>query len=261
MHNSKEVVAVDKQIPRLTVLETTTSTNDVCKELACQGAADGTAVQAYHQTAGRGRLGRSFQSPKGLGLYLSILWRPACTPEQLLPLTSLVAVAAAKAVEQVSGAEVGIKWPNDLVLRGKKLSGILTEGIFTPDGQVDYVIAGIGINCHHRREDFDGEVADIATSLDMVTKNYVNQKALAEELLKQLDVLRSEVFFAPEKWLADYRRRCITLGKTVKIVQSGEVVTAVDVDEQYGLIVEADGQRTTYRSGEVSVRGLYGYTE
>ncbi len=252
---------MDKNIPRLTVLETTTSTNDVCKDLARRGAPDGAAVIARHQTAGRGRRGRSFQSPAGLGLYLSILWRPHCAPEQLLPLTSLVAVAAAQAVEQVGGVTVGIKWPNDLILQGKKLAGILTESALTADGRVDYVVAGIGINCRQRTEDFGGEVADIATSLAMVTGKDVSHDALAEELLRRLDILRRDVLFAPETWLEEYRRRCITLGKTVKIVQTGAVVTAVDIDERYGLVVEENGQRTTYRSGEVSVRGLYGYTE
>lgn len=247
--------------PHLKRLETTTSTNDVCKQLARDGAPDGAAVIARHQTAGRGRLGRSFQSPAGLGLYLSILWRPGCAPERLLPLTALVAVAAAKAVEQVCGIGVAIKWPNDLVVQGKKLSGILTESALTSDGRVDYVVAGIGINCHQRPTDFDGDVAHIATSLDMATGNYVNQDALAEALLFQLDVLRGEILFAPEKWLAEYRARCITLGKTVKIVQTGQTVTALDIDGQYGLVVEDNGQKITYRSGEVSVRGLYGYTE
>ncbi len=243
------------------VLDTVTSTNDVCKQMACEGAPDGAAVLARHQTTGRGRLGRSFQSPKGLGLYLSILWRVDCLPEQLLPLTSLAAVAAARAVERVGGVQVGIKWPNDLVLNGKKVAGILTESALTPDGRIDHVVVGIGINCHQKQEDFAGEVADIATSLDMTTGNYVNQDALAEELLKQLDILRREVFFSPEKWLEEYRSRCITLGKKVKIVQTDTVATALDVDEQYGLVVEENGQRKTYRSGEVSVRGLYGYME
>ncbi len=247
--------------PHVTVLDTTTSTNDVCKDLARDGAPDGAAFIARHQTAGRGRLGRSFKSPAGLGLYLSILWRPDCAPEQLLPLTSLVAVAAAQAVEQVCGIDVAIKWPNDLVVQGKKLSGILTESALTPDGRIDYVVAGIGINCHQQQGDFDGDVADIATSLDMALGNYVNHDALAEELLRQLDILRRDVLFAPEQWLADYRRRCITLGKTVKIVQTDATVTALDIDEQYGLVVAENGQRKTYRSGEVSVRGLYGYTE
>ena len=104
--------------PKIFRYDTVDSTNTVCKSLAAQGAPSGTAVIARRQTAGRGRMGRSFESPEGLGLYLSVLWRPEGTPEDLLPLTPMAAVSAAMAIQRVTGAPVRIKWPNDLVLEG-----------------------------------------------------------------------------------------------------------------------------------------------
>ena len=119
------------------------STNNVCKTLAAQGA-DDTAVIARRQTAGKGRLGRSFRSPEG-GLYLSVLWR-GCPAEQLLTVTPLAAVAVCRAIEQTCGAVCGIKWCNDVVLNGKKLCGILTESSLRPDGGAEWLVVGIGVN-------------------------------------------------------------------------------------------------------------------
>ena len=119
------------------------STNNVCKTLAAQGA-DNTAVIARRQTAGKGRLGRSFRSPEG-GLYLSVLWR-GCPAGQLLTVTPLAAVAVCRAIEQTCGAVCGIKWCNDVVLDGKKLCGILTESSLRPDGGAEWLVVGIGVN-------------------------------------------------------------------------------------------------------------------
>ena len=252
-------------IPRqnITVLDTVDSTNTACKLLAMEGAEDGTVVIADHQSAGRGRMGRSFQSPAGLGLYLSILWRPDCTPDQLMSLTALSAVAAGRAIQTVTGILPQIKWPNDLVLHGKKIAGILTEmGLEGETGHVDYAIVGIGINCHHTPADFADGVSDMASSLDELLHTYTNRALLAAALIEQLDFLRRSVIFSPQRWLTDYRENCLTLHKQVRIMQTGETVLAVDVDSQYGLIVQhTDGTQETCRAGEVSVRGLYGYTE
>lgn len=244
------------------VLDEVDSTNTECRRLAADGAGDGLVIMADRQTAGRGRRGRSFDSPQGLGLYLSILWRPDCPPEALLPLTALSAVAACRAVERASGAKAAIKWPNDLVLNGHKLGGILTE--LTLDGKtgrVDFVIVGIGINCHQRRSDFGPELADLAISLDMADRP-TSRANLAAALMEELDTLRAEVLGDPGRWLDEYRRRCLTLGRRVQILRDGERLEAdaVDVDEQYGLTVRLDdGTKEILRAGEVSVRGLYGY--
>lgn len=247
------------------VLSETDSTNSACRRLALEGAPDGTVVLADCQTAGRGRRGRSFQSPAGKGLFFSILWRPDCAPEQLLPLTALSAVAVCRAIRQVCGAQAQIKWPNDLVHSGRKLAGILTEmALEGESGHVSHVVVGIGVNVHQRLTDFDGEVAQIATSLDLALGGSVCRAQLAAALLEEMDILRREVLFAPEKWLAEYRAACLNIGKTVQLIwgEEREPAQALAVDDRYGLVVRhRDGRVETLRSGEVSVRGLYGYAE
>lgn len=247
------------------VLESVDSTNSACRRLALEGAEDGTVVMADCQTAGRGRRNRSFQSPAGRGLFLSILWRPGCTPDKLLPLTALSAVAVYRAVERVCGVNLRIKWPNDLVLHGKKLGGILTEmALEGESGLVSHAVVGIGLNVHHLPSDFEGQVRDIATSLDMELDGRVCRGKLAAALLEELDYLRGEVLFAPEKWLEPYRAACLNIGQTVQLIrgETRERVEAVAVDGQFGLVVRHEnGEMETVRSGEVSVRGLYGYAE
>lgn len=241
------------------VLETTESTNQYTRDLAAQGAPDGTVVLAESQSSGRGRMGRDFQSPAGKGLYLSILWRPDCTPQQLFPLTALAAVAVCRAVERVSGARPGIKWPNDVVLGKKKLGGILTELECRSD-QIEYVVLGIGLNVHPAV--YEDDVAQIATSLENELGQPVSRRALCEALLEELDTLRHEVLFQPELWLEEYRAACVNLGRTVQLIRGEErtMGIAMNVDGQYGLMVRLlDGSHVMVRSGEVSVRGLYGY--
>ena len=242
------------------VFQVVDSTNLVCKRMAAEGAPDGTVVIADSQTAGRGRLGRSFQSAAGLGLYLSVLWRPECDMETLMALPALGAVAAAKAVERVCGASPQIKWPNDLVLQNKKIGGILTESVVLPGETA--VVLGIGINVSQRTEDFDGEVRRIAASLEMLAGKNVSRAALAAALMEELDMLRREALAQPQLWLAEYRSRCLTVGREVQII-AGEAVRrarAMDVDEGFGLrVCYDDGSMDTVRAGEVSVRGLYGY--
>ncbi len=243
------------------VLGTTDSTNICCKELVLHGAPDGTVVLADQQMAGRGRLGRSFQSKGGLGVYLSILWRLQLPPENLMVLPALGAVAACRAVNRVCGLLPQIKWPNDLVWQGKKLGGILTELVTDGSGSMA-VIMGIGINVHHRRTDFEGEVAEIASSLELLCAAEVSRSALAAALMEELDILRREALETPQNWLEEYRRLCLTVGKEVQIITGDDrrCATALDIDRMYGLVVrETDGTVRTIRAGEVSVRGLYGY--
>ncbi len=243
------------------VLDTVESTNSYCKALALQGAPDGTVVLAEQQSAGRGRLGRSFQSKGGLGVYLSVLWRIPLPLQDLMALPALGAVAACRAVERVCGLLPQIKWPNDLVCRGQKLGGILTELVSDGSGGMA-VIMGIGINVHHRRTDFEGEVAEIASSLELLCAAEVSRSALAAALMEELDILRCEALETPQHWLEEYRRRCLTVGKEVQIITGDErrCAMALDIDEMYGLVVrETDGTVQTVRAGEVSVRGLYGY--
>ena len=249
--------------PHWQAVEEVDSTNSLCKRLGMDGAPDGTAVIAECQSAGRGRQGRSFQSPAGMGVYCSILWRPQVSPEALMNLPALGAIAVRRAIEEVTGVAIDIKWPNDLVLHGKKLGGILTElALEGESGAVDYVVLGIGINVHEKQEDFEGEVADIASSLDVELGRSVSRPALAAALLRQLDVLRREALETPVRWLSDYRESCLTIGKEVQVLRGDQRrrAVALGVDDRFGLRVRyADGTEDTVRSGEVSVRGLYGY--
>ena len=236
------------------------STNTVCKELAAQGAPDGTAVVAGQQTAGRGRLGRGFESPPGMGLYLSMLWRPVASPEGLLPLTAMAAACAARARRRVTRGPVGHQWPHHRGREGRELAGRLTESALTGSGGVDYVVIGLGVNLRQRPEDFSPEVAALATSL--AAQGYpVDEPVLTEALA---DALRQALrhLCAPETYVDEYRQMCLTLGRQVRLLPAQEQVTALDIDGQYGLVVRRqDGTTETLRCGEVSVRGLYGYAE
>ena len=186
------------------VYDAVDSTNTQCKRLAMDGAADGTVVLAEEQTAGRGRKGRSFQSPRGLGLYLSVLWRPSCEPAKLLPLTALAAVAVSRAVERVTGEQAAIKWPNDLLLRDRKIAGILTEmALEGESGQIDYVVLGIGVNVHHTPADFTEEVASMASSLDAVLGTFVSRPRLAAAVFSdRAQLARLNEIVNPRIWAA-----------------------------------------------------------
>lgn len=230
---------------------TVTSTNALVKALAAQGLPEGTALLAETQSAGRGRLGRSFYSPAGSGLYLSVLLRPGKLANELLDLTARVAVCVQRAISDTCGFDAGIKWVNDLCLHGKKLGGILTE---LTGGERPAVIIGIGINCDQTK--FPSELTDIASSVYAETGVSVDREALAAAILRRLSTLYET------DWLPAYRQHCVTLGKPVKVLfpQGEKEAFAVDVTDTAALLVEyPDGTREEISSGEVSVRGLYGY--
>lgn len=240
------------------------STNTYLKELATEGAAEGTVVIADYQTAGRGRMDRTFQSPAGKGLYLSVLLRPDLPPERFLPVTALAGVAVCDAVEQLCGERPGLKWPNDPVLHGRKLAGILTELVAGEDGK-PAIVLGIGINVSQMEEDFTPDVAEMATSLALEGV-LVSREALAAALLQRLDEMyRALLADDLEAWRQRYRRDCVNLGRLVQLLRpdgSREQALALDVDRELGLIVRLnDCTVKTVYTGEVSVRGLYGYAE
>ena len=239
------------------------STNTRAKELATQGAPHGTVLIADHQTGGRGRRGRSFHSPAGTGIYLSVILRPGCKPDQLMHLTCAVAVAMCDAVEKSCCIRPGIKWTNDLVWNTRKLGGILTELGLSPNGNVDYAIIGIGINCCQREFDFPDEIRSIAASLRTVTGTDIDRSRVAAAMVDALYCMSRNLLTCKREILAQYRADCITLGKEISLVKADEVIrhgTALDIDETGALIVAfEDGPVTTVNSGEVSVRGMYGY--
>ncbi len=242
--------------------ETLGSTNDYLKVLAKNGAPEGTAIMAGYQTNGHGRLGRSFHSPEGDGVYLSILLRPGCAPTDLMHLTCAAAVAMAKAVEHACGFAPGIKWTNDLVVGRKKLGGILTELGFTPKGQLSYAIVGIGINCRQRQEDFPEELREMACSCSMIAGRGIAPERLAAAMLFSLHQMSQTLLTGKEAMLDAYRSRCVTLGKEVSVVRGEEIRRgkALDITPDGGLLVEfGPGEIREVSSGEVSIRGMYGY--
>ena len=247
----------------LIFFDCTDSTNTRARELARNGAPAGTVLIADRQTGGRGRMGRSFHSPGGVGLYLSVILRPQCRATELMHLTCAAAIAACRSAESGAGLKCGIKWTNDLVYGRHKLGGILTELGLGPDGTVDYAIIGIGINCCHRKEDFPEELRDMAASLAMITERPVDRWAVAAALICALQDMDRELLTGREAMMEDYRSRCITLGKDISLVRADGVVRhghALTVDGEGALVVEfPDGHREAVSSGEVSVRGMYGY--
>lgn len=241
--------------------ETIDSTNNQAKTLAKDGAPHGTVLVAREQTGGRGRMGRSFLSPTG-GVYLSVILRPACTPDKLMHLTCATAVAGCRAVEQACGISPDIKWTNDLVVGKKKLGGILTELALNGNGVVDYAIVGIGINCCQQAKDFPEEIRELATSVQAITDNACSPAKLAASLIESLMEMDKGLLSEKAEIMDVYRKKCITLGKEISVVR-GESVrygTALDLDEDGGLLVRfSDGSEKIVTSGEVSVRGMYGY--
>ena len=238
------------------------STNDHLKALARRGAPHGTVLLAGHQTAGHGRLGRSFHSPEGTGIYMSILLRPDCLPSRLMHLTCAVAVAMCDALEAACGFRPGIKWTNDLVFQKKKLGGILTELGFTADGRVDYAIIGIGINCRQQPEDFPPEIRPIAASLSMVTEKETHCSQVAAAMMEALWQMDKVLLSNRDAILKSYRADCVTIGQDISLVRGDEIRhgTALDVDENGALVVRfSNGTIQNVNSGEVSVRGMYGY--
>ena len=242
--------------------ETIDSTNTRARDLAKQGAPHGTVLIADHQTGGRGRLGRSFHSPAGSGIYMSVILRPRCAPQQIMHLTCAAAVAMCDAVENSAGFRPGIKWTNDLVWGKRKIAGVLTELGFDHRGNVDFAVVGIGINCCQRETDFPEEIRSIAGSLSSVSGQEINRAAVAAAMMDALYRMDARLLTDKAQILRQYRTDCITLGQEVSLVRGEEIRhgTALDIDDDGALLVRlSDGSTEVVNSGEVSVRGMYGY--
>ena len=247
---------------RLMCLETVDSTNTEAKRQAMAGAPDGLVIVSEEQTGGRGRRGRSFVSPPG-GLYLSALLRPDCPLEQVSALTAWTAVAVCDAVEELCGIRPGIKWPNDVILDGRKLCGILTElELEAEAAALRYVVVGLGLNVSQTEADFGPEVAPVAVSLAQALGKAPRRAEAAGAVIAALDRMAADFPQRWGEWLERYRADCLTLGRPVRLLRAGgeEAAVAEAVDETFALVVRRpDGRRETVSSGEVSVRGLLGY--
>lgn len=236
------------------------STNTAAKQMALEGAPHGTVLIADRQTAGRGRQGRSFHSPGGMGVYMSVLLRPACEARELMHLTCAAAVAACDAVEKAAGLRPGIKWTNDLVCGKRKLAGILTELITAGDSVC--AVIGIGINCCQEEADFSGDIRSFAGSLSMAAGKNTDRAKVAACLIECFYKMDQTLLTAKADMMERYCAGCVTIGKDISILRADEVRYghALSVDNDGRLIVRfADGSTEPVQSGEVSIRGMYGY--
>ncbi len=237
------------------------STNKEAKRRAEQGETGDLLLVADRQSDGRGRKGRSWSSPSGTGIWMSMLLHPAVRPEHASMITLITALAVADGICRVTGLDVGIKWPNDLVLSGKKICGILTE-MNTDLEEIAYVVPGIGINVN--TESFPEDIGDVATSLKRELGRTVDRlpliAAIVEELIQALTLFQQTENL--EQWKARYEARLVNLGRAVRVLDPrGEFSgIAEGINEQGELNVQReDGTFVCVRSGEVSVRGIYGY--
>lgn len=243
-------------------LEETDSTNVRLEQMAKEGAPHGTVLLADRQSAGRGRLGRSFLSKGGVGIYMSVLLRPNCTPMELMHLTCATGVYMCDAVEKAVGLRPQIKWTNDLVMGKRKLAGILTKLGLKPGGRVDWAIVGVGINCCQTLQDFPPELQATAGSLRMALQEPVDRAKVAAAMMEGFQKMDEDLLSRQAEILKQYRLDCITIGQDISLVRGEETRYghALDVDEEGALVVRfPDGHLETVNSGEVSVRGMYGY--
>ena len=241
----------------LSVLETVTSTNDLARRAGEEGAPEFTVIAAQQQTAGKGRQGRSFYSPIGTGLYLSMLLRPHIPADELVTLTPMAAVAAAEAAEFVSGRPVSIKWVNDLLLDGKKICGILAESQFSEGkATADYVVLGIGINLREPQGGFPESLRGIAGALlpsdaDRPDAFAECAAALISALLCQYDGL------AERRYLVGYRQRLCVLNRPIIVAENGveRRAVALAADDDLRLLVRyEDGTEQWRATGEIRIR-------
>ncbi len=248
---------------RLLCLDSVDSTNTQAKRQAAQGADEGLVILSRHQSAGRGRAGRTFHSPVGLGLYLSALLRPCLPPEAAASFTAWTAVAVCDGIQAACGVRPQIKWTNDLVLNGKKLCGILTElGLDQKTGHLDYLVVGVGINVNHSPADFPEDLRSIATSLSMELGRPVDYALLAAHVIRALDRMYARFPAGKTAYLEQYRADCLTVGKPVRLITPATVrdAFATGIDDEFRLLVTfPDGSTQAVSTGEVSVRGMYGY--
>ncbi len=231
------------------------STNNFAKSLAQLGAEHGTTVIAEVQTQGRGRMGRPYYSPLGMGIYMSVILRPRLSVEHSLLITSCVAVAVAEAIENVTGIDCKIKWVNDIFAGNKKLCGILTEAsVNVEQGGLEYAVAGIGVNVQNVT--FPKNISDTATSIFMETKENVSRSQLIAEILNCLED-KLEAVNEPS-FIDEYRKRSNIIGKRIEVTHNDKTtsMTCLGIDELGKLLVRLDcGEEKALTSGSIQLAG------
>lgn len=242
----------------INVYKTINSTNSAVKELAINSAKEGTVIISEEQTEGRGRFGRKFHSPKGTGIYMSILLRPQMHASKAFLITAATAVAVAEAIETVSDKKAKIKWVNDIYCDNKKVCGILTEASFDfESGITDYAVLGIGINVKTPKEGFSEEIKDIATAIfeyEDSPSTDIRSKLIAEILERFWDYYKH---IEDKSFLKAYKTRSLLINNEVNIIsnKSSEKASVLEIDDECRLKVKMeDGSIRFLSSGEVSIR-------
>ncbi len=243
---------------RIYTLSQASSTNEVAFRLALNGAEEGVVVLAESQTKGKGRMGRPWESPAGLNIYLSLILRPRIVPSKTPLITLMAAVACAEAIDEVTGLLPAIKWPNDLLVEGKKLGGILTEADMELD-RINFVVVGIGINVNMTRAVFPPSIKDTATSLQESLGREISRIALIQSILRHLDQWYQRLGQGRgEEITGRWKELSLVRGQEIEVTSLGEVVrgTASDIDDDGALLVQTD-KNTIKRvvAGDVTLKG------
>ena len=236
------------------------STNTKAKQLAEDGYPSGTLVVAEQQNAGKGRRGRGWESPRGSGIFMTLLLKPEINPNNASMLTLVAALAVSAAISKQTGRPAGIKWPNDIVMNRRKVCGILTE-LSAQFDYVNHIVIGIGINVHN--DFFPEEISQMATSLYLETKEHFNRAALIEEVWEQFEHYYG-VFLETEDLrglVKEYNAHLVNMHQSVKVQDPKEPFEgrAMGITPRGELIVDTWESRKLVSAGEVSVRGMYGY--
>ncbi len=243
------------------IYKKTTGSTNLDAAAAAADHAHGAVIVADEQTAGRGRRGRSWVSEPQGNIYFSLLLKPEFAPERASMVTLIMALAVAKAIEKVTKLPVMIKWPNDIVIHGKKVCGILTELRAEPDF-IHHIVIGVGINAHQK--EFPEEALQYATSIDLETGDFVDRTELITEVWAQFEELY-EVFLQTldlSGLLEEYNAHLADLGQSVRILDPKGEYTALSggINARGELqVTKEDGSPENVFAGEVSVRGIYGY--
>ena len=251
---------------KLYYLESTGSTNTDAKRLAEEGEPHGTTIVANMQTAGKGRRGRTWQSPAGANTYFTILLKPDFSPDKASMLTLVMALSVAEAIEEITGLKADIKWPNDIVVHKKKVVGMLTEMSTTPEmDEIQYVVIGVGTNVNYDSpENFPEELRPTATSLRIEAGHLINRAALTERMLARFEINyeKFEETLDLSGLMDSYEKHLINVGAQVRVLDPAGEYTGISrgINAVGELLVEKEnGETINVYAGEVSVRGLYGY--
>ncbi|EOD01124.1 biotin--[acetyl-CoA-carboxylase] ligase [Caldisalinibacter kiritimatiensis] len=238
------------------------STNSKAKQLASDGKGEGTVIISEEQTKGRGRLGRNWVSPKGKGVWMSIIIRPDIQPIDASKITQVTAAAVSKSILEL-GIKNYIKWPNDIIINNKKVCGILTE-MSGELNKINYIVIGIGINVNLDENEIPNDIKDIATSLKIESGKKVSRKQLVANIFNNFEELYEELLNKNEitHSIEICKENSAVLGKEIRVIFRNKEIRgkAVDLTDEGELLIEnQEGKIQKIISGEVSIRGVNGY--